>query len=470
MVSKYQKLIKNSVLFAISSFGSKIMIFLLMPLYTRTLSTDEMGIADAVYATCTVILYIVSFTISEATMRFSKMEDVKKEKVLVNSLAVWMISVGIMMSISFLLKKTVFFAPYFLFIFLIVVFQNFYMIISQYARGSEKIRVFSVGGIIQTLFLVLGNIVFLLYLKWGIEGYLLAYIISFIVSGIYLAFGMKIYHCFHIKYFEKTLIVRMVRYSVPLVFTGLSWWILNASDKYVILYYIGASANGIYSIAHKIPTIIIAINGFFNSAWQLSAIDEQKSSDNEVFYNKVFYSYSAILYLLASGIILLSKYVMPILITSDYYAAIQYIPVLVMSSLLQVYGNFLGGLNIAYQKTRNLVSSAIMAGIVNLVLNIILTPRIGMYGTAIATCIGCAVMIIMRLIDAAINLRIKFRLNEFILSMVLIGVQIILFGLYSYIGEILQVVVILLVLLLYKDFYKKIMEILKLEGKRVFHR
>lgn len=470
MVSKYQKLIKNSVLFAISSFGSKIMIFLLMPLYTRTLSTDEMGIADAVYATCTVILYIVSFTISEATMRFSKMEDVKKEKVLVNSLAVWMISVGIMMSISFLLKKTVFFAPYFLFIFLIVVFQNFYMIISQYARGSEKIRVFSVGGIIQTLFLVLGNIVFLLYFKWGIEGYLLAYIISFIVSGIYLAFGMKIYHCFKIKYFEKTLIVRMVRYSVPLVFTGLSWWILNASDKYVILYYIGASANGIYSIAHKIPTIIIAINGFFNSAWQLSAIDEQKSSDNEVFYNKVFYSYSAILYLLASGIILLSKYVMPILITSDYYASIQYIPVLVMSSLLQVYGNFLGGLNIAYQKTRNLVSSAIMAGIVNLVLNIILTPRIGMYGTAIATCIGCAVMIIMRLIDAAINLRIKFRLNEFILSMVLIGVQIILFGLYSYIGEILQVVVILLVLLLYKDFYKKIMEILKLEGKRVFHR
>ena len=79
MLPRYQKLIKNSTLFAVSNFGSKVMIFLLMPVYTRTLTTSEMGIADAVYAACTVILHIVSFTISEATMRFSKMEDVEEE-------------------------------------------------------------------------------------------------------------------------------------------------------------------------------------------------------------------------------------------------------------------------------------------------------------------------------------------------------------------------------------------------------
>lgn len=470
MTSRYQKLIKNSTLFAASNFGSKIMIFLLMPLYTRTLTTSEMGIADAIYAACTVILYIVSLTISEATMRFSKMEDVAKEKVLVNSLTVWLISAVIMSFVTIFLNMSSFFAPYTGLIFLIVMSQDFYMIISQFARGSEKIRIFSEGGIIQTFFLLLGNIILLIFLKLGVEGYLIAYFLGFSASGIYMAFRLKIIPGLKIRHIDKLLISRMIRYSIPLIFTGLSWWILNASDKYVILYFIGASANGIYSVAHKIPTIIISINGFFNSAWQLSAIDEQKSSDNEVFYNKVFHSYSAILFIMASGIIFMSKYIMPILITDNYYEAIQYIPILVMSSLLQVYGNFFGGLNIAYQKTKNLISSAITAGIINLILNIILTPLIGMYGTAFATCMGCAVMIVMRLIDAKSNLHIKFQLEKAILAMLLIGFQIFLFWTNSYLGEILQIVVILLIAFVYRKFFEDFIRVIVKEGKHVFHK
>ena len=470
MASRYQKLIKNSSLFAISNFGSKVMIFLLMPLYTRALTTSEMGVADAVYAACTIIFYIVSFTISEATMRFSKMEDVKKEQVLISSLTVWTISAGIMLIVAILLKQVEFFSPYTIFIFFIVMSQDFYMIISQFSRGSERIRVFSEGGIVQTFFLVLSNIVLLLFLKLGIDGYLLSYIIGFTISGIYMSARLKIISCLKTGYVDRKLISRMIQYSIPLIFTGLSWWILNASDKYVILYFIGASANGIYSVAHRIPTIIIAINGFFNSAWQLSAIDEQKSSDNEVFYNKVFHSYSALLYLMASGIILVSRYIMPLLITPDYYEAIQYIPILVLSSLLQVYGNFFGGLNIAYQKTKNLVGSAITAGVVNLGLNVMLTPLMGMYGTACATCIGCAVMIVMRLIDANSNLHIKFQLTKAILSTLFIGIQIFLFWTNSYIGEIMQIVVLFILMIIYKDFIRDCIKIILKVRKNVFHR
>lgn len=470
MVSRYQKLIKNSTLFAVSNFGSKVMIFLLMPLYTRTLTTSEMGIADAVYAACTVILYIVSFTISEATMRFSKMEGVEEEKVLASSLTVWSVSAVIMVVASFALKRISFFAPYSILVFLIVMSQDFYMIISQFARGNEKIRIFSEGGILQTFFLLAGNIILLVFLRLGIDGYLMSYIIGFTVSGIYMAFRLKIARFIKIVNVDRVLIKKMVRYSVPLIFTGLSWWILNASDKYVILYFIGESANGIYSVAHKIPTIIISINGFFNSAWQLSAIDEQKSSDNEVFYNKVFHSYSAIVYLMSSGIILISKYVMPILITNDYYEAIQYIPILVMSSLLQVFGNFFGGLNIAYRTTINLMLSAIIAALANLGLNVVLTPLFGMYGTASATCIGCAVMIVIRIIDAHLNLHIKFQIKKSILSTLLIGFQIFLFWMHSYIGEVLQVIVLFLIGVIYRDFFSDFVRTLAKESKHVFHR
>lgn len=146
------------------------------------------------------------------------------------------------------------------------------MIMSQFARGTEKIRIFSESGIIQTLFLLVGNIILLVFLRLGIEGYLIAYIIGFTISGIYTAIRLKIIYTIKSDYIDRALIKKMIRYSAPLIFTGLSWWILNASDKYVILHFIGESANGIYSVAHKIPTIIVSINGFLiqHGNYQLS--------------------------------------------------------------------------------------------------------------------------------------------------------------------------------------------------------
>ena len=161
---------------------------------------------------------------------------------------------------------------------------------------------------------------------------------------------------------------------------------------------------------------------------------------------------------------------MPILITNEYYGAIQYIPILVMSSLCQVFGNFFGGLNIAYRKTKNLMFSAIIAAIVNLGLNVVLTPKFGMYGTAVATCIGCLVMIIIRIIDADLNLHIKFQIKRAIKSTALIGLQAFLFWTCSYIGEMLQIIVLLLIGGLYKDFLIGFVKILVKESQRVFHR
>lgn len=72
--------------------------------------------------------------------------------------------------------------------------------------------------------------------------------------------------------------------------------------------------------------------------------------------------------------------------------------------------------------------SAIIAAIVNLGLNVVLTPKFGMYGTAVATCIGCLVMIIIRIIDADLNLHIKFQIKRAIKSTALIGLQAFCFG------------------------------------------
>lgn len=65
----------------------------------------------------------------------------------------------------------------------------------------------------------------------------------------------------------------MLAYSVPLIPNGIMWWVVNASDRYIIGYFLGYEATGIYSVAAKFPTLLTMLYGIFFQAWQLSAME-----------------------------------------------------------------------------------------------------------------------------------------------------------------------------------------------------
>lgn len=69
--SKFRYLAKNTLLFTISSFGSKILAFLLVPFYTNILSTEEYGTVDLVTTTSSLLLFVVTLCIADAVMRFA---------------------------------------------------------------------------------------------------------------------------------------------------------------------------------------------------------------------------------------------------------------------------------------------------------------------------------------------------------------------------------------------------------------
>ena len=62
-MDKYKKLISNTVIFAIGTFSSKVLVFLLMPLYTRVLSDAEYGITDLIVQTGNLLLPLASLGI-----------------------------------------------------------------------------------------------------------------------------------------------------------------------------------------------------------------------------------------------------------------------------------------------------------------------------------------------------------------------------------------------------------------------
>ena len=420
---KYIKLIKNTLLFAIGSIGSKVAVFLLMPLYTHAMSSDRLGVADAVYAASTILLYMSSFCIFEATMRFTKMKEQKSEKILTNSILLFFLCIPIAYIFARIISNINIFKEYYIYVFLIVILQNLYNILSQYARGTEQLKLYTFTGLIQALLVLIFSFILLYVLELDVEGYLLAYIWGFLFSSGILFISNIVKYRLDITYVELDLMIAMVKFSLPLVVTGLSWWILNASDKYVILYFINPSANGIYSVAQKIPMMIVAINTIFNSAWQLAAIDESQNSGSTDFYNNVFVSYCLVIFLVGSLLILFGPIILRLLVTARYYEACSYLPFLVIASILHVFGNFLGGLNVAYGKTGNLMISSVVAAAINFGLNLVYTPLWGMYGTALATIIGCLVLFIIRLFDVIKNLHTSIEIKSTTISLFFIICQ-----------------------------------------------
>ena len=98
---------------------------------------------------------------------------------------------------------------------------------------------------------------------------------------------------------------QMLRYCIPLIPTAIFWWIMGVSDRYMVKWFLGGAANGIYAVAYKIPTILTILATVFMDAWQLSAITES-SGDREShlqFYGKTWETFASAIFLGAGGII-----------------------------------------------------------------------------------------------------------------------------------------------------------------------
>ena len=306
-MNSYKKLIKNSSIFAIASLGSKFISIILVPFYTYVLSTDEYGTIDMLNTTITLLAPVITLSIYDAVLRFAVKSEYKYEKILTCALAV--LFVGNLLFLLFIpiFHKMDTFKNYIIIFYLVLFFQSINTLLCQFARGSNHIKEFAFNGVMYTFLMLIFNIITLKFLYMGILGYFLSMLLSNIISNIYYFLTLRIWRYVSKKFLDSKLVKEMITYSIPLIPNALMWWIMSVSDRYMITYFIGIAANGLYAVANKIPTVLSLIDSVFYQAWQLSAIEEGESKDKSKFYSRVFEVYSSIMLVACSLILLFLK-------------------------------------------------------------------------------------------------------------------------------------------------------------------
>lgn len=252
---------------------------------------------------------------------------------------------------------------------------------------------------------------------------------------------------------DKKLIKEMYKYSIPLVPNGISWWIVNVSDRSIITAVLGTAANGIYAVSNKFPTILSSLLGIFNLSWSESAALHINSPDRDQFFSEVSNTVTKLFTCLGVGMISCMPFVFPILINKNYNAAYNYIPILVLGSVFNVIICLYSALYIAKKMTKQVATTSIIGAIINIVINVVLIKYLGLYAAALSTAISYFVMMVYRHFDLKKYMKITYEKGLLIKTILIFTFAIILYYQHNIYLDILNLVVVVIYsILMNKDF------------------
>ena len=462
-MNSYKKLVSNSAIFAVGNLGSKLISFLLVPLYTYYLSTSEYGTVDLTITTVNMLLPIVSLSIFEAVLRFVMDKENDSEVILSNSIVIAALGFVALFLFYPILRYFNVLEDNLIYLYIILFFLMYEKIFAQYTRAVGKIKLFAINGILLTFTTGFLNIVFLVYLNMGVVGYYLAMILAYAISVVFLIVSTKAYSVIHFGKLKKSTMQTLLAFSIPMVPNSLMWWLINASSRYFIRIFVGISANGLFAVASRIPSLLNIVNQIFTQAWQLSAIEEFNSKNKSEFYTNVFSYLSAMMFIGTSVVLVILKPAFETLFASDFYTAWKVVPFLLLGAVFSSFSGFLGTNYVAAKQTKGVFKTSVYGGIISLVLNGVFIPTMGVVGAGLSSMLSFFVMFIIRFYDTREYIKMKIRWKNFLLNLAVLLLQtgILLIDFSRSLEIVIQIGLLIVIIIINKNLLKPIKLLVK---------
>lgn len=404
-MSHQSQLVKNTAIIAIGKMSTQVLSYLLLPLFSSRMQVSDYGIYDFV---CTIHLFlcpIISLLIEEAMFRFLIDAETKKQKKDVISQTIIFTLIGSLIFIPLaiiILNSCTNYSGSLIFVFIMFVLSNIIINLSNaFARGLGEIKTYSISNVIlgiSTIALQIG----MLLIKPSAEGLLWVDTAANILTSIYLF--KKLHVGKYIGRLKKSLMKKMLKYSMPLVPNSISWAIINMSDRIVLTNMVGEEANGIYAMANRFPNIIISLYSYFALAWKESASKIIKDEKKAKHYNEIYHDVKKLMYSTTLCLIAVMPFVFPIFINKRYEESYIYIPIIMLAMYYSCMSNFYGGIFTAFKETKIMGITTFIAAAINLIIDLLLVNSIGIYAACISTIVA----------DLVVYLYRKYKLRSYI--------------------------------------------------------
>lgn len=454
-MNKKKQLAKNTIIIFLGKVCTQLISFFLLPLYTGYLTTSDYGIVDLITTYVTLLVPIITLELEMSIFRYlvdSRGKSKDEKKLISNNF--FILAYSLIIFIILYVIITCFWKFDYRWIILVnIIVCTLSGNLLQVARGLGKTIDYAISCIITGLVTVCSNIVLIVVFNMGAEGMIISMALANGMCSLYLFLRLGLYKKINFSLIDKSLIKGMYKYSIPLIPNGVSWWIVNVSDRTIISYVLGAGANGLYAVSNKFPTILSSLLGIFNLSWSESAALHINSSDRDEFFSDISNTVVKLFTSLGVGMIACMPFVFPLLINAKYSDAYNYIPILILGAVFNVAICLYSAIYIAKKMTKQVANTSIIGAVINIVVNILLIKYIGLYAASLSTAVAYFAMMLYRHFDLKKYINIKYEAGLMIKTVVIFTFSIILYYQHNLILDIINlIVVVIYAVLLNKDF------------------
>jgi len=381
--------------------------FLLLPVLTYYLTTEEYGLLAIIQIFIIFIIPLISINI-QSTIQL-EYHDLSKEEFALwvsSVLLIPLVTVFIICLLFILLESMInSFININIYWILSIPLIAFVQVVPQTILAiykiSERVMNYAKYQLALTLLNLLLTLFFVILLQLTWEGRLFAIFFTYLIFsflGIYLLIRMNLL-VFRIN---KEYILQALKIGLPLILHVVSAVLFMMSDRLFISYYLGNEAVGIYSVGAQIAMIAMIIQQSFNQAWVPFLFKNLKIASIESKIKIIKVSYMAIIFfiLLPFMIELINPLLFYFFINDKFIDSMQYVFWIALGySLLGIYKvvtNY-----IFYKKRVKILSFMTFFSLIfNLILNYVLIHKYGSIGVAYGTAITIAIFFILAFLIA----------------------------------------------------------------------
>lgn len=412
MANRYLNLVKNIGFFTISNFATRLISFVLVPLYTSYLSRGEYGLTDLMNTTIWLVSPLVTLSIADAVLRYMINDKKKSIEYASVGLAITLLSFIILLLFLPLLKLPVFggLDKWTGWVFVCCVVNILQSFLSNIARGCDETKHMVYASLLTSVVTFLSAVVCFVLLGMGIRGFFLSTFLGNLVGCLwYICIpSIRTFLRFPTRVAWRVLKPMLV-YCVPLIPNALFWWINQSVNRFFITAQIGVAATGLFAAASRIPSFLNILSTIFQQAWNLTAFQEYESNGRQHFFSVVFRMYDLVLCIGTGILILCAQPLSKVLLRKSFAAAWIYVPLLLLSFYYSSLSAFLGSVYTASLKTRDLFITTFVGAGVCMLLTYLLVSKIGIIGACLASMLSNLIVFAMRMISSRRILKVDVR-------------------------------------------------------------
>jgi O-antigen/teichoic acid export membrane protein len=395
-------LFKNTLIYTIGNFGSRVLAFILLPIYSFYLNPEELGYYDLILTSLMLLTPLITIQVSESVYRWLldyPNDEEKKNTIVSNGVFILLLS----LISSFILFVTLKFfteIQFLNYIFIIFICYSIFVFLQQTIIGLGLNKIYAGVSILNSFLLFCLSVVFIIFLDFKLKGLLYAMIFSNLISILFIVFKINI-----LKYLQQpTINLNLIReflvYSWPLIPNTISWWLINEVNRFIILWNLDIESNGIFAVAIRFPSILLIINSIFMLAWQDQTIQNYNSKDKNEYNGKIFNSFMKFQICVAIILISSSRFVVHNFFGQAYFESWKFMTLLYIGVVFSSFAAFLGAEYLGAKKTREIFTTTIFGSVINIIISFAFINQIGLFAPAFGTFIGFLIIWLVRLIKA----------------------------------------------------------------------